>query len=104
MSQQGSTRRAVTKTVKFALDQLPPSYRVHWSAKRKAQVVDAIEGGLIRLEDALDRYRMSMEEYHSWRQDLRRRQAQRVGNVLAFGRRRIERHKTKREADARPPV
>ena len=70
---------------------LPHSYAVRWGPGRKAQVVDAIESGLIRLEEALDRYRMSVEEYHAWRRELRERRAKRVRSALAFGKKRIGR-------------
>jgi hypothetical protein len=37
-----------------------------WGPRRKAEVVVAIRGGLISLEEAVDRYRLSMEEVANW--------------------------------------
>jgi hypothetical protein len=33
---------------------------------RKAEVIGAVRGGVISLEDALERYALSMEEFLSW--------------------------------------
>jgi hypothetical protein len=33
---------------------------------RKAEVIDAVRGGVLSLEDALERYALSMEEFLSW--------------------------------------
>ena len=33
---------------------------------RKADVVDAVHGGLITMEDACWRYALTIEEFHSW--------------------------------------
>ncbi|WP_304172228.1 DUF1153 domain-containing protein [Phenylobacterium aquaticum] len=37
-----------------------------WGPRRKAEVVVAIRGGLISLDEAVDRYRLSMEEVANW--------------------------------------
>ncbi|GGC26967.1 hypothetical protein GCM10011371_13170 [Novosphingobium marinum] len=45
---------------------LPKSYRTRWTATRKAVVVEAIERGVLRVEEAMERYRLSLAELRSW--------------------------------------
>lgn len=51
---------------------LPPRDTNRWISKRKACVVAAVQGGLISLNDACVRYRLSVEEYIGWEQALAR--------------------------------
>lgn len=46
---------------------LPPATTHRWVASRKANVVRGVMYGLISLQDALDRYDISEEEFSSWR-------------------------------------
>lgn len=48
-------------------DDLPPRGNKHWNGHQKAQVVAAIEGGLITQHEAMCRYALSMEEYLTWK-------------------------------------
>ncbi len=43
-----------------------PTLSERWTARRKADVVAAIQGGLLTVEEACQRYRMSIEELASW--------------------------------------
>ena len=45
---------------------LPPPGTTRWVARRKAAVVMGVESGLITLDEAMDRYELSEEEYASW--------------------------------------
>ncbi len=45
---------------------LPPPDLKHWVSRRKAEVVLAVQGGLITFDEASMRYRLSMEEFISW--------------------------------------
>ena len=45
---------------------LPPTNTKRWVIRRKAEVVAAVRGGLLTLEEACDRYRLSVEEFLSW--------------------------------------
>ncbi len=56
----------------ITLDTLPPRDTSRWVASRKAQVVAAVEGGLITIEDAMARYNLSLEEFYSWQRALDR--------------------------------
>ncbi len=48
-------------------DELPPAGSKHWNGYQKAQVVAAVEGGLISQYEARCRYALSMEEYLTWK-------------------------------------
>ncbi len=50
----------------LTLEDLPPSDTVRWVIRRKAELVAAIRGGLLSLEDACERYQLSEEELQSW--------------------------------------
>ncbi|TFL18214.1 CtrA inhibitor SciP [Jannaschia formosa] len=45
---------------------LPPAGTTRWVARRKALVVMGIESGLMTLEEAMERYELSEEEYAAW--------------------------------------
>lgn len=45
---------------------LPASATTRWVARRKAAVVAAVRNGLISLDEACARYRLSREEFESW--------------------------------------
>ena len=49
---------------------LPPTNTRRWVIRRKAEVVAAVRGGLLSLEEACDRYHLSMEEYLSWQASI----------------------------------
>lgn len=45
---------------------LPPATTRRWVVRRKAEVVAAVNGGLISLEEACNRYKLTIEEFISW--------------------------------------
>ena len=45
---------------------LPPPDTERWVSWRKAIVVAAVRGGLLSIEEACARYKLSVEEYLSW--------------------------------------
>ena len=51
---------------------LPSPDIKRWVIRRKAEVVDAVEGGVISLHDACERYRLTVEEFTSWQRAIRR--------------------------------
>ena len=51
---------------------LPANNTTRWVTRRKAQVVAAVRGGLLTLEEACDRYRLTMDEYLCWQQAVDR--------------------------------
>jgi hypothetical protein len=52
--------------------ELPPRTTTRWVARRKAQVVVAVESGRISLAEAMERYRLSQEEFQSWQRAMDR--------------------------------
>jgi hypothetical protein len=50
----------------LTLMDLPAADTRRWVARRKAQVVAAVHGGLLSLEDACARYALTTEEFLSW--------------------------------------
>lgn len=57
---------------RLTLADLPDRNTRRWVPRLKARVVAAVEGGLISRETVLERYRMTVEEYDSWKAGLAR--------------------------------
>ena len=51
---------------------LPPAATKRWVIRRKAEVVAAVRGGLLSLEDACKRYRLTVDEFLSWQRSIDR--------------------------------
>ena len=51
---------------------LPPKDTKRWVIRRKAEVVAAVRGGLLSLEDACDRYKLTVDEFLSWQRSIDR--------------------------------
>jgi len=49
---------------------LPPANIKRWVARRKAEVVAAVRGGLLTLDEACERYTLSIDEFLSWQRLL----------------------------------
>lgn len=45
---------------------LPSPRTRRWVSRRKAEVVAGVRAGLITLDEALETYNLSIDEYHSW--------------------------------------
>ena len=54
----------------LTLSDLPPGDTERWVIRRKAEVVAAVRGGLMSLEDACDRYRLTSEEFLAWQKSI----------------------------------
>ncbi len=50
----------------LTVDNLPPADTKRWVIRRKAEVVAAVRNGLIGLDEACERYRLSVEEFLDW--------------------------------------
>ena len=50
----------------LTLADLPPPNTKRWVIRRKAEVVAAVRGGLLSLEDACKRYKLTIDEFLSW--------------------------------------
>ncbi len=51
----------------ITLFDLPPSDTRRWVIRRKGEVVAAVRGGLITLDEACGRYGLTHEEFEAWR-------------------------------------
>lgn len=51
---------------------LPPADTKRWVIRRKAEVVAAVRGGLLSLEDACARYNLTVEEFLAWQRAIER--------------------------------
>jgi hypothetical protein len=49
---------------------LPPPNTKRWVIRRKAEVVAAVRGGLLTLEEACTRYMLTIEEFQSWQRAI----------------------------------
>jgi len=54
----------------LSIADLPPRDTRRWVIRRKAQVVAAVSGGLISLEEACQRYKLTLEEFLSWQSSI----------------------------------
>ena len=52
--------------MRLTLEDLPPANTQRWVIRRKAEVVAAVRGGLLSLEDACGRYKLNSEEFAGW--------------------------------------
>ena len=62
MAKPQRSPRALT----VGMDDLPGPDTKRWHMHRKAQVVRAVRAGVISLEEACRRYRLSVEEFGAW--------------------------------------
>ena len=56
----------------LTLADLPPSTTRRWVIRRKAEVVAAVRGGLLTLEDACSCYTLTVEEFLAWQRAIDR--------------------------------
>ncbi len=51
---------------------LPPPDTIRWVIRRKAEVVCAVRGGLLSIEEACQRYTLTVEEFLVWQASVDR--------------------------------
>lgn len=56
----------------LTLDTLPPTDTPRWTIRRKADVVAAVTGGLLDMNEACVRYGLSIEELTNWQRAVLR--------------------------------
>ena len=56
----------------LTLESLPPPQTTRWVVRRKAEVVAAVNGGLLTIEEVCDRYSLTLEEFASWQRAVER--------------------------------
>jgi hypothetical protein len=56
----------------LTLDSLPPCSTTRWVVRRKAEVVAAVNGGLLSVDEVCDRYSLTVEEFAGWQRAIDR--------------------------------
>lgn len=56
---------------RLTMEMLPPS-DTRWTPRRKAEVVAAVHGGLLDVEEAAEWYNISIEEFDTWVRGIER--------------------------------
>lgn len=56
----------------LTLESLPSPQTTRWVIRRKAEVVAAVRGGLLTIEEACERYSLSIEELTTWERAVER--------------------------------
>ena len=56
----------------LTLDTLPPPNTTRWVVRRKAEVVAAVNGGLLSVDEVCERYGLSVEEFAAWQRAVDR--------------------------------
>ncbi len=56
----------------LTLESLPPPETQRWVVRRKAEVVAAVNGGLLTVDEVCERYRLSLEEFAGWQRAVDR--------------------------------
>lgn len=56
----------------LTIDSLPPPETTRWVVRRKAEVVAAVNGGLLSVDEVCERYRLTVEEFAGWQRAIDR--------------------------------
>lgn len=56
----------------LTLETLPPASTKRWVVRRKAEVVAAVKGGLLTVEEVCLRYGLTQEEFAGWQHAIDR--------------------------------
>ena len=56
----------------LTLSDLPPQNTTRWVVRRKATLVAAVRGGLLTVEEACERYTLTIDEFLSWQRLMAR--------------------------------
>ncbi|HUQ13696.1 MAG TPA: DUF1153 domain-containing protein [Novosphingobium sp.] len=56
----------------LTIDSLPAPETTRWVVRRKAEVVAAVNGGLLSIDDVCERYSLTLEEFASWQRAVDR--------------------------------
>jgi len=57
----------------LTLAQLPETTTLRWSMQRKGRVVAAVRAGLLSMEEACERYAISVDEFLAWQSAMQKR-------------------------------
>ena len=57
---------------RLTVSSLPAPGCSYWTPRRKAEVVAAVAGGLLSIDEVFDRYQLSLEEFAGWQRAVDR--------------------------------
>ena len=57
---------------RLTMEDLPAPDTNRWVARRKAEVVAAVNGGLLTIDEVCERYSLTLEEFASWQRAVDR--------------------------------
>ena len=74
MKTNGSREAPVNDDRTNSLEPTPrlPTTSERWTVRRKAEVVEAVRGGWVAIEEACRLYQLSVDEFVAWERDLDR--------------------------------
>lgn len=84
----------------LTIEDLPSSTTTYWVSRRKAEVLAAIDGEMLSVNEACERYRLSLEELAAWRRSFDRAG---IAGLRVTKVQRYRNHVTDRSANAGPP-
>ena len=53
---------------RIVVNNLPSANTIRWTIRRKVEIVTAVRNGILTLDEACERYRLSAEEFLHWEQ------------------------------------
>ena len=56
----------------LTVETLPPPSTTRWVVRRKAEVVAAVNGGLLSVDEVCERYSLTAEEFAGWQRAIDR--------------------------------
>ncbi|MDE2405316.1 MAG: DUF1153 domain-containing protein [Sphingomonadales bacterium] len=56
----------------LTVENLPAPNTTRWVVRRKAEVVAAVNGGLLTIDEVCERYSLTLEEFASWQRAVDR--------------------------------
>ena len=56
----------------LTMDTLPPANTTRWVVRRRAEVVAAVNGGLLTVDEVCQRYGLTVEEFAGWQRAIDR--------------------------------
>lgn len=56
----------------LTIESLPPPETTRWVVRRKAEVVAAVNGGLLSVDEVCARYNLTVEEFAGWQRAIDR--------------------------------
>jgi Protein of unknown function (DUF1153) len=80
----------------LTLADLPAPGTKRWVIRRKAEVVAAVRGGLLSLEEACSRYMLTVEEFLDWQRSIDRHGLARLRTTRIQQYRPIDNHRAER--------